>query len=210
MFWIILIAVAVIVIIYRSSKAQENSNNKKDWDAWRNAGERERFTDKNIPVDSERLVYMSLETFHIVETSSKIDTVLSRISLLHDVLGRMELTANLKEYWRETVRVTIEKYEQAYYDKPVNDMVKGYVLNPQMVLNNWDIYYDQKLFDCVYRYARSQDAHLTVLKTARAKENRVLKIVSMVDNVKTLAKSETAKARLEELKQKLLGSIKRL
>jgi hypothetical protein len=187
---------------------EEKAKSKAEWVDWHNTKDRNIRNSKSV--DFELSLYQALESIYIVDNSSNIKTVESRLVFLYNKLAEVERHSKLRQSWGGYLTKAVDKYNQSYYDRPIYELQTKMVTDPSFYLDSWPDFSDRMMCEALYRYANSQIEYMVSLKTIRSKENRILKVVEMVDELIVRCHSEKIKQRLEDLKVDLLKEISRL
>lgn len=170
---------------------------------------RAKLTPTRINFDPERCAYMALESTHIIVTGKNIQTVYSRLLLLHDLLVNAEKVVEINPaLWERTVNEQAEFYRIAYYDRHEEETINLY--NPSLILDHWDEFRDNALFNAVYRYAMVQEKFINEVKLKSAKLKRMEKVLEEVAKLQGFIKNPQMCIKLVELREKLEEKISAL
>jgi hypothetical protein len=162
--------------------------------------------DRNIVFSGKRTIFQIFETLSIIESSSNIETVESRLDLLHGLLSCCEESSKYKG-WTQVIEDAESTYLEAYYDKKVTPAQKQAASYPSSLLNEWHLFYNKSLFECVKRYAQSQDKFIAALKTKKAKENRIQKVIQLIEKVKEGTNSDEILKKLDDLQSQIRAMV---
>ncbi|WP_187477833.1 hypothetical protein [Amniculibacterium sp. G2-70] len=118
------------------------------------------------------LVNQVLETLHILQSTKKQETYFSRFNFLEKKAEQLDELSNHYN-WSKIVEVGVENYKNLYPDR--GNSVQNAQYLKEKYLNMIDILEDT-LPLMVERYLQSEKIEIENLKTAKAKENRRVKM----------------------------------
>lgn len=162
-------------------------------------------TNSRFGKDTDRALYQALESLYIVDTSSNISTVKSRLPFLHDVLVSFEYVSKNVSHWPEIVNKVEMAYNEAYNNRHVYPAQREVILSPSEILDNWGSFAENMLFETAVRYVEGQEKFIVPLKTTSAKNKRYIKIAEEIEDLLSQTGDTNLKERYLELQQEVLS-----
>jgi len=115
-----------------------------------------------------------LESLHIMATTKNIDTLKGRFEFINKFYNNFIQYAKNKRYTTD-IQEAIDTYKVMYYDKIINDLELALLINPNY--ENLNEFYLKCLYESFKEYVFKQEEEIYKLKTDKAKNRRIEKII---------------------------------
>ena len=116
-----------------------------------------------------------LETNNIIDNTSSLDTLESRVSFALGLYDEIILKATERRFLTDCQNA-IDEYKKAYYDKTLTDYEINLLVNPN--LESYKDFVSSAIFKCFFRYTEKQKNEISKLKMNSAINRRKEDIVN--------------------------------
>jgi hypothetical protein len=132
-----------------------------------------------------------LESFFIIATSKKIETIISRHDFLLQRLQILKKGQSNPQY-SPCAKLTAEHYKMMYYDRPLQDYQLAVLSNP----NGFDLsnFYCSSLVNAMKRFCGEQTKEISDMKKETAKIKRAAKVLETIKTTKTELQAKCSSA----------------
>lgn len=124
----------------------------------------------------ETNIKQMLESVEIVHTTKNVDVFLSRYEFMKGLAPKLMKECNESTYIY-TVGKAVELYRNLYYDRILTDIQLRFVTDPNVIYS--DDVFGELLYSCYVRFCDKMEIEINNLKTQKAKDRRIDKIIEV-------------------------------
>lgn len=191
---VVLLSLIIVFLWYRNNGRKERDRKLLD----KLIEEKKHTYDRKLPLKNcDGKIFQIIETVGIIERTSNIDTALTRLGFLKNVLQDLDIASTSRD-WSIKVDEAVKRYEEKYFKKVMHQQrqIANY---PRSILKQWNSYYDEKLFNSFRRFTDVQIAKGAKLKTEKAKARNKEDILVQLAAVKNEIQSQDYQLKLQQL-----------
>lgn len=123
------------------------------------------------------IMFKMLESFQIIDSTVKLDVFTQRL----DLLGQLASSLPAKADKSKCVDLALKTYANKYYDKPISPTIRLILNQPQIATS--PKFRDEAATAFFLRSCNKLKAEIKTLKTATAKQRRVIQAAELADAI---------------------------